>query len=345
MPPYRDFNASPLQNLLIWLSRSFRVGRFFGVEVRMFWLAAVLMPLLFLSWFRPVAGTPLELLVLVAFSFGSLFVIVWSHEMGHILWGRRYGIQTPLITLSPMGGVAHMAARATGPRSEALVALAGPAVHLLWLAVCWPLHWLLPYGSVSIEGWRTDPVWLGLEILVSTNLAMLVFNLLPLFPMDGGRVLRALLSLRLHPNRATLIATAIGIVGGGLLILAGFTREGWSGSILVFIGLSNIAACLEERRVARHSFIYGVGGEQREAWQSDPEAWRRGEDPFAHVGSDKPQRAAAGKKQQRAAETDADLDRQVDEVLERVHEVGLSGLTSRERKVLERASRRRRGAG
>lgn len=349
MPAYRDFEASPLQRLLRVLARNFRIGSLFGVEVRMYWVAAIVMPLLFLQWFSPIAATALELLVLTVAGFVSLFTIVWSHEMGHIWWGRRYGIHTPLITLSPLGGVAHMGAATTTPRSDALVALAGPSVHLLWLAVCWPLQLLIPYGTFAVSGWATDPVCFGLLLLVQTNQFMLLFNLLPCFPMDGGRVLRAVLAMRLHPNRATMIATAIGIGAGVLMILYGFASHGAFGSILVFIGISNIAACVDERRVARHSLIYGeVVDSAREAWQSDPDAWRRGEDPFGGGGEAKPRPARRLDERQgtvvaRRAPPD-DLDEQVDKVLERVHEVGLGGLTAAERKVLERASKRHRGA-
>jgi hypothetical protein len=188
--------------------------------------------------------------------------------------------------------------------------------------------------------------------LVQTNVTMLVFNLLPSFPMDGGRVLRALLAMRMHPNRATMIATAIGIGGGVLLLGYGFSSNGAFGSIMVFIGLSNIFACLDERRVARHSLIYGDadGGGRREAWQSDPDAWRRGEDPFAAAGEGKPRRPLFRSKRERSPAPEAgppveDLDQQVDKILERVHQVGLGGLTASERKVLDRASKRRRGAG
>jgi len=346
MPFYRDDPGALLPWLLRLLSRSFRIGRFFRIEVRMYWVAAILMPLLSLDWFRRTAGTGLELLVLAACAVLFLYVIVWTHEMGHALWGRRYGIHTPLITLSPLGGVAHMGSAATDARSDALIALAGPAVHLLWLAVCWPLSLLLPAGTVTIHGWRYDPVAFGLDLLVQTNLTLMVFNLLPFFPMDGGRVLRALLAMRLHPNRATMIATAIGIGGGAVLMVYGISRSGIYGSLLVVIGVTNILACLDERRIARHTLIYGEPGDRRQSWQSDPEAWRHGADPFAHV-REQPQRRPGlltrlrQRLQARRARREPDLDRQVDRILDRVHKVGMIGLTDKERKILQRASRRR----
>lgn len=349
---YRDPYDSPLVRLFLWLSRSFRVGRFFGVEVRLYWIAAVLVPLMFLAWFAKYVGNGLELLVLVTVAFVNLFVIVWSHEMGHILAGRWYGIRTPLITLSPLGGVAHMGAPATTPKAEAVIALAGPAVHLVWLAVCWPLSWLLPWGTVHVPGWRNDPVALTLSLLVETNLGLLVFNLLPFFPLDGGRVFRALLSFRVHPNRATMIATAVGIAGGAGLALYGLFTQSISGSILFFIGLAIVQAALNERRAARHVLIYRPHGNvQREVWESDPDAWRQGSPGFAgEPVARRPgwfarlwARRAAAKAARRHAQEQA-FEQELDRVLQRLHEVGMTQLTKGERKVLEDAAARRRGA-
>ncbi|HEX5054414.1 MAG TPA: hypothetical protein VFZ65_21730, partial [Planctomycetota bacterium] len=115
MTSYRDYD-SPLMQLLRVLSRSFGIGTFFGVHLRMYWAAAILMPLLFLRWIGPASGTTLEALLLTTVCTLLLFVVIWTHEMGHIACGWRFGIRTDLITLSPLGGVAHMNAPARTPR-------------------------------------------------------------------------------------------------------------------------------------------------------------------------------------------------------------------------------------
>jgi Zn-dependent protease len=344
---------SPFAQLLRWLSRDFRIGRFLGVEVRMYWVAAILTPLLTLQGLARFTGGFLELLLLTGFMSASLFVTVWTHEMGHIAMGWRYGIRTPLITLSPLGGVAHMGSGATSPRRELAISLAGPAVHLAWLAICWPLARLVPYGTLTIDGFAHDPLWFALQVLFETNRWLLLFNLLPLFPMDGGRALRALIALRLHPNRATMIATAIGLAGNIGLALWGFVQPDYQGTILALIGITNVLSCLQERRVARHTLIYAPAlGDHREIWQSDPEAWRRGAHPFGtstaqrHPGVFARWRASrAEARRERERREQLQRERDVDRVLERVHQVGMAGLTDAEKQILRRAAERRRGAG
>lgn len=348
MTAYRDFDNSPLLRFWRVVTRSFAIGTFWDVHVRMYWAAAVLMPLLLLRWIAPASATASEAMTHTASSFVLLFVVVWSHEMGHIAAAWRYRIRTDLITLSPLGGIAHLNAPVTSPRAELVVSLAGPATHLLWLAVCWPLWRLLPVGLLRPDGWWSSPIEFALWWLVTINATMLVFNLLPFYPLDGGRVLRALLARRLHPNRATMWAAAVGIGGGVLLTLYGLTQSDLGGAIPVVIGLSCIQASLNERRAAQHVLVYQKT--LRDPWEADPDAWKYGGDPQER-GARRPgwfarwRRARAERKAADAAAAAELLDRQVDEILDRVHQVGMSGLSEREKAVLKRASERRRGAG
>ena len=332
-----------LRRLWRALTSSFSLGTWFGVHVRMYWAALVLMPLIFFSRLAGL-GSGLALL-LTAIYFASLFLTIWTHEMGHIACGRLYRIRTDEITLGPLGGLAHMNSGASTPREELWISLAGPAVHLVWLAVFLPVEWLLPAGTSHT--WYAWSVW----YLNVTNLTLMGFNLLPVFPLDGGRVLRALLAMRVHPNLATLWACNVGMIGGGVLVVLSFTRPDIESSIGFVIGLMCILRSLDEKRMARHVMVYQQGV-RREAWEQDPDAWKRG------GGSNEEDRAAAGpgwlarRRQARAeqkareqAERDRALDAEVDAVLQRVSELGMSGLTDKEKAVLQRASERRRGAG
>lgn len=160
-------------------------------------------------------ATPAAALAGVVFIL-TLFVCVVLHEFGHALMARRFGIQTKDITLLPIGGIARLERMPEKPKEELLVALAGPAVTLV-IAV---LLFLWLYLSKTIEPITQDAALKGsfLSRLMLVNVFLLLFNMLPAFPMDGGRVLRALLAGRMEYARATRIAAYI---GQGLAVIFG----------------------------------------------------------------------------------------------------------------------------
>jgi Zn-dependent protease len=153
----------------------------------------------------------------------AVFACVVLHELGHALTARMYGIGTEDITLYPIGGVARLQRMPRKPGAEFLIALAGPMVNL---AIAGVLTTSLALGGAAHEGsWAggPGPIVSFLSTLVAINLLLAGFNLLPAFPMDGGRVLRALLSGWLGRLRATEIAAGLGkilAVGFGVWSLA-----------------------------------------------------------------------------------------------------------------------------
>jgi Zn-dependent protease len=155
----------------------------------------------------------------------TLFAIVILHELGHALMARRFGVRTRDIILLPIGGVARLEHMPRDPRQELLVAVAGPVVNLALaaaLSIIVRLGGPVPPSDPLYALDIATPVRAFLYQLVFANVLLALFNLLPAFPMDGGRVLRALLAMRMRSyGRATDVAARIGRVMALLLGLAG----------------------------------------------------------------------------------------------------------------------------
>jgi Zn-dependent protease/CBS domain-containing protein len=146
----------------------------------------------------------------------ALFISVLLHEFGHALTARRYGIKTRDITLLPIGGLARLERMPDKPLEEFWVALAGPVVNMFIAGILFIVltltHTFQPITSLTLTNGNF------LERLMIANIYLLLFNLIPAFPMDGGRVVRALLAARLEFTRATHIAALLG--QGIALVLA-----------------------------------------------------------------------------------------------------------------------------
>lgn len=193
--------------------------------------------LLLLLWFGVAAG--LQTQSWVGAARGMLFVcIIFAcvvlHELGHALVARRYGIGTRDITLLPIGGIARLTDIPREPRAEIAIALAGPAVNFTIALALWLL---LPGGEVAASlqaAAQGEDVPLVANVLL-VNLTLGTFNLLPAFPMDGGRVLRALLALRLPALRATRVAARIGQAIAIVFVVLGLLGNPLLALIGVFI--------------------------------------------------------------------------------------------------------------
>src|SRR5262245_57159503 len=158
------------------------------------------------AWFALSQGNSRDALLTVG-ELLLMFACVLLHELGHALAARRYGIATRKIVLLPFGGVAQLERMPEKPAQELVVALAGPGVNVILatgLAVALRVLGAKPEQLFALADQGL------LEFLLISNVFMLLFNLLPAFPMDGGRVLRSLLAMRLPYPRATRIASQVG---------------------------------------------------------------------------------------------------------------------------------------
>jgi Zn-dependent protease/CBS domain-containing protein len=182
-----------------------------------------------------------------------LFVCVLAHEFGHIFTARGFGVQTPDVTLLPIGGVARLERIPEAPREEFLIAIAGPLVNIAIVLVLVLLAGArLDYADLAaVDSTRVSLI----NRLASINIFLALFNMIPAFPMDGGRVLRALLASRLGFVRATEIAA---VIGQGLAFALGFIGLLYN-PVLLFIAIFvYLAAASEAHSVALRAMSRGV---------------------------------------------------------------------------------------
>jgi Zn-dependent protease/CBS domain-containing protein len=214
------------------------LGRIAGIKLFMHWTFIILIGWIFLAYFR-IAYSMLDALVGVVFII-AIFGCVILHELGHALTARRFNIGTKMITILPIGGVASIEKMPEKPRQELWVAIMGPVVNVVIASLLYLILFAtdgIPsvqelidlqenQSSLAVDGYF-------LFNLMVVNLALVAFNLIPAFPMDGGRVLRALLSYRMDRTKATNVAARIGQFLAIIFVFAGFYTNFW----LVFIGV------------------------------------------------------------------------------------------------------------
>ncbi len=221
---------------------SLRVARIAGIDIRIHVTFFVLLAWIGLAYY---AEGGIEAAVDGVAFVVALFACVLLHEFGHALMARVFGIPTPDITLLPIGGVARLQRMPDRPGQEIAVALAGPVVNVVIAVVLFQMH-----GSRSdlsqIEAFASSKLGL-LPKLAVVNIWLALFNLLPAFPMDGGRVLRAVLALFMRYATATQVAARIGQAMAFLFGLAGL----FGNPMLLFIALFVYLAAAQESSYAQ----------------------------------------------------------------------------------------------
>lgn len=209
---------------------SLYIGNIFGVKIFIHWTFLFLIAWITIAGIRQGENT-----AMILYTLGfvlCVFVCITLHELGHALMAKRLHYVTKDITLLPIGGMARMDEIPERPGHELAVALAGPVVNLVIAMILYPL--VVWYGSVpSFFTVLFDNGETFLFSLMVVNIGLAIFNLIPAFPMDGGRVFRALLSMRMDRVKATRIAAGTGQVLAALFFLAGIFYN----PVLAFIGV------------------------------------------------------------------------------------------------------------
>tara|TARA_R110002050_G_scaffold286468_3_gene436990 strand:- start:76796 stop:77890 length:1095 start_codon:yes stop_codon:yes gene_type:complete len=233
-----------------------KLGKVAGVQIEVHWTFALL--LIWAGFVEFQDSGDLQRVVINQGFILVLMVCVVLHELGHAMTAKRFGIKTQKIILLPIGGMATLDKMPEKPRQELLVALAGPAVNVviaLGLAMIVPIRSYFNFEAIIVEEMLYAPTLQNfLFYLFMANVMLVVFNLIPAFPMDGGRVLRALLSYKLGRVEATRIASGIGQALAFVFFVFGFFLNPFLILIAFFIFF---AAYGENQMVKQDSILKG----------------------------------------------------------------------------------------
>jgi Zn-dependent protease/CBS domain-containing protein len=238
------------------MKRSITFPKIAGISVNIHWTFSLI--IIYIIYVNARAGLDAMQIGWSVLFVLSLFVCVTLHEFGHAMAAKRYGIKTKDITLYPIGGVARLEKMPEKPLHELGVALAGPAVNVAVMALLYPAIESYDFQQAAEENAMVIGSDNFLAMLGVVNIWLALFNLIPAFPMDGGRVLRALLAMKMDRIRATEIAALIGKFLAIGFIIAGF----YMNPFLIFIGLFIIlGAQAEADMVKTQFFITGMKAE------------------------------------------------------------------------------------
>ncbi len=230
---------------------SWKIARIAGIDIFVHWsFALIIIYVLTVELMDNATMAQAWLRVLLVL---CVFVCIVMHEYGHALTARKFGIRTREITLLPIGGVARLEKMPEDPKQELLVALAGPAVNVVIAVVLGGL--LYAAGGLSrltnVEA-LSDNIIGFVAQLAFVNAFLVVFNMIPAFPMDGGRVLRAILALWLDYGKATNIAANVGKIFAVLLGIASFTL---GAPFLVFIAIFVYFGAAQEAKIVQTKML------------------------------------------------------------------------------------------
>jgi Zn-dependent protease/CBS domain-containing protein len=242
---------------------SFKIGRAFGIDVKVHWTFLLLLAFFAFAGYQRTGSLTNALVTTVIIL--ALFLCVLLHEYGHSLVAQRLGIEIQDITLLPIGGLARLKSLPEKPWDEVKIALAGPLVNVVLAPVFFGVALLLGGGLAMptniLEG--TQSAAQVFSYLGFINVALVVFNMIPAFPMDGGRVLRGLLATRLGAVRATDISSTVGQFFAVAFFLIGLLSSNFLlalVAVFIFFGASGEAQMVRQRELMRGLAVSDVMG-------------------------------------------------------------------------------------
>lgn len=341
-----------MDNPINW---SFRVGRLWGINIRihLFFIVGAVYLL------APSLGTPEDGqagigLARRAGMLITLFAIVLLHEFGHCWGARRSGGEADEILLWPLGGLASVRPADT-PRAHMITIVAGPAVNLFFVLLTSAIM-VVAFGGLGAVPWNPfDPfipvngspqfflnaIYWHLCVFFTINYVLLLFNLLPIFPMDGGQMLRAYLWPRKGQRSATLTATWIGMVGSIALGLVGLvTGE----MLLIMLAVFTYLTAYYERRTAKTE-MDEVLGEFGYDFSQGYVSLNRETQKVKEPGYFERRRIRREQeKQERERQRREHLAQRVDEILQKIARTGMDSLSSEEQRILREETERQRSS-
>jgi Zn-dependent protease len=322
------------------LSYCFPAGRISGVQVGIHWM----FPFLLISFsLQASRGLGSEMGLAVSLGFALLFGIVLAHEFGHVFAARREGIGTDRVMLWPLGGLAFLGGSSTGA-AEVRIAAAGPAVNLAFALLLLPVLFVvgvpLSLGLLNPLDWSgagSGFAQMAAFTLYKLNIINFFFNLIPAFPMDGGRVLRGLLHPRLGALKSTLVAATIGLVFAGVFGIWGLMN---GELLLVMLGVFVGLEAYQARRNARYMAAEAAMDQSEFGYD-----FSMGHTSLGRSSGGEEAREERRQKKERARlkkklEEDRRIEEGVDALLDKISREGIDSLSRKERTFLEEASRR-----
>jgi Zn-dependent protease len=277
----------------------------------------------------------------------AFLVALAIHELGHSACAAFFGVHADEVVIGPVGNLRgpHFAQR---PFEGLCVLLAGPLSNLVMAASLIPF--LHAFGMLDLETWNPlsiRSVWRGpedlgcyLALAFKAQYILLIVNLLPMYPLDGGRILRDLLSLRINPFYATLLAVGVGGLGSVVLFSVGlWFHYLWVAALAGYVLLLCVRRHRELEYIAEaHENEFGY--DFSEGYTSLEKSMSHGQTPGPHQPT--LTKSVQHWLEERRRKKTEDLEAELDRILAKIHDAGMESLSRSERRILEEASRRRR---